>query len=88
MNINWLRCLSLCTLLASVGLTSTYAFAQAQTNTPEQSKPESPKTDDTSDKNKDNKHKTKAPAQTKPSGSFNPSEEISEDLSVSFPVDI
>jgi len=96
MNINWLSCLFFSTLLASAALVSTHAFAQAQTKNqtqvqakaPEQSKPESPKTDDASDKNKDDKTKTKTPVQTKPSGSFNPTEEISEDLSVSFPVDI
>jgi len=88
MNINWLRCLSLSALLASVALTSTYTFAQTQAKAPEQSNPESPKTDDSSDKNKNNKPKAKVPVQTKPSGSFNPTEEISEDLSVSFPVDI
>jgi len=88
MNIKWLRCLSLYALLASAALTSTYVLAQAQATAPEQIKPESSETDDANDKNKDNKPKTKAPVQTKPSGSFNPTEEISEDLSVSFPVDI
>lgn len=88
MKIFRINSLFLSALLACSALMSENTFAQDPITVPEKNNTESPKVDDKTEKSKNSKAETKTPAQTKSSGKFNPTEEISEDLSVSFPVDI
>lgn len=86
MKINRKYSLLLSILFVCAALTSANTSAQVQSKAPEENKIEKPKGDDKADK--DGKANKKTPTKKQPSGSFNPTEEISEDLSVSFPVDI